>query len=61
MKVGALKGVLEKLFSVRADQMKVTYRESKEVIMPELLDDNMKDIGYYIIAEGGEIWVEDLD
>jgi hypothetical protein len=35
MKVGALKGILEKLFSVPASAMKVTYRESKHVIMPE--------------------------
>lgn len=52
MKVGALKGLLEKLFSVPADAMQVSYREGKDVIMPEILEDNMKDLSYYIIGEG---------
>jgi len=62
MKVGALKNLLEKIFSVPSDVMKVSYRENKDVIMPEILDDNNKDISYYIIGDGtGEIWIEDAD
>ena len=60
MGVGALKALCSKLFSVDTAAMKMMYRESREVIMPEELEDNLKDLGYYMVRDGSEIWVEDL-
>ena len=59
MSVGDLKIMCGKLFGLQNNAMKISFR-SKENIMPEFLEDNLKTIGYYIINESGELWVEDL-
>jgi len=61
MNVGALKGLCSKLFSIPVPEIKLTYRESKDVIMPETLDDNLKDLDYYMLKDGAEVWIEDLN
>mmetsp|Transcript_17305 Transcript_17305/g.31175 ORF Transcript_17305/g.31175 Transcript_17305/m.31175 type:complete len:507 (-) Transcript_17305:8907-10427(-) len=60
LKVGDLRNMVRKLFRLTSD-FKLTYRESKETIMPEQLEDNLKDLGYYFMKDGGEVWVEDLE
>lgn len=60
MNVGDLKSMCSKLFGVQTNEMKLSFRD-KACIMPEFLDDNLKSIGYYIMSDDGEIWVEDLN
>ena len=59
MSVADLKNMCSKLFGVRSSEMKLSFR-NKDSIMPEVFDDNLKTVGYYILSEDGEIWVEDL-
>lgn len=56
----ALKSLCSKLFAVPVAGLKLTYRESKEQVMAETLDDNTKELSYYVMREGGELWVDDL-
>lgn len=56
----ALKSLCSKLFAVPVAGLKLTYRESKEQVMAEALDDNSKELSYYVMKEGGELWVDDL-
>lgn len=56
----ALKSLCSKLFAVPVARLKLTYRESKEQVMAETLDDNSKELSYYVMKEGGELWVDDL-
>lgn len=56
----SLKSLCSKLFAVPVAQLKLTYRESKDQVMAEVLDDSTKDLSYYVMKEGGEIWIDDL-
>lgn len=60
MTVADLKNMCSKLFGVKNSQIKLSFRDPGS-IMPEFFDDNLKSIGYYILSENGEIWVEDLN
>ena len=60
MNVGDLKNMCSKLFGVPSNLMKLSFRE-RGTIMPEVFEDNLKPIGYYILNENGEIWIEDLN
>lgn len=59
MNVADLKTMCSKLFGLKSNEMKLSFRE-KGTIMPEILEDTLKPIGYYILTDNGEIWVEDL-
>lgn len=61
MTVADLRNLCCKLFSVDISDMKITYRESKNQIMPDTLDDDLRTLDYYILKEGGELWVEEAD
>ena len=60
MSVGDLKVMCSKLFGVQANLMKLTFRD-KTNIMPEIMEDSLKPIGYYILNDQGELWIEDLN
>lgn len=59
MNIGALKALCSRLFKVSIGEFQLYYHESRDVIMPELMDDDLKDLSYYMLKDGGEIWVED--
>eukprot|EP00360_Condylostoma_magnum_P000046 CAMPEP_0168314840 /NCGR_PEP_ID=MMETSP0210-20121227/9570_1 /TAXON_ID=40633 /ORGANISM="Condylostoma magnum, Strain COL2" /LENGTH=60 /DNA_ID=CAMNT_0008285253 /DNA_START=1441 /DNA_END=1623 /DNA_ORIENTATION=- len=59
MTVGQFRSLCAKVFKTPIAEFKMLYRESKETIMPEELDDDLKELNYYIIQDTGEIWLED--
>ncbi|CAG9323309.1 unnamed protein product [Blepharisma stoltei] len=63
MTVADLKVLCGKLFGAELSNMKLSYREgnNKEVVAPEPLDDDLRTLNYYILSEGGEIWVEEQE
>jgi tubulin-specific chaperone E len=60
MSVADLKNMCSKLFNLKNTQIKLSFRDTNS-IMPEFFEDNLKSIGYYILSDNGEIWVEDLN
>jgi hypothetical protein len=59
MTVADLKNMCAKLFGVKNNEIRLSFHD-KSSFMPEVMDDNLKSIGYYVMTETGEIWVEDL-
>lgn len=60
MTVSDLKVMCSKLFGVQTNQLKISFRD-KNNIMPEFMEDPLKAIGYYILNDQGEIWIEDIN
>ena len=60
MSVADLKNMCSKLFGLKNTHIKLSFRDPNS-IMPEFFEDNLKSIGYYILSDNGEIWVEDLN
>jgi hypothetical protein len=59
MTVPTVRALCSKLFECDNERMKITYRE-KDNIYPQELNDNMRDLSYYMIKPGGELWVEEI-
>lgn len=60
MTVPTVRALCSKLFECDNERMKITYRE-KDCIYPQELDDNMRDLNYYMIKTAGELWVEEIE
>eukprot|EP00826_Nyctotherus_ovalis_P006925 TRINITY_DN11691_c0_g1_i1.p1 TRINITY_DN11691_c0_g1~~TRINITY_DN11691_c0_g1_i1.p1 ORF type:complete len:563 (-),score=141.12 TRINITY_DN11691_c0_g1_i1:75-1763(-) len=58
MTVGALKGLCAKLFGVDVLKQRLSYHPDKNSF-PYDLDDNLRQLGYYGVANQGEVWIFD--
>jgi len=58
MTIGALKGLCAKLFGVGVLKQRLSYHQNKSSFSYDL-DDNLRQLAYYGVANQGEIWIHD--
>jgi hypothetical protein len=58
--VGAVKALAAKLFKCDAAALRLSFRDASAAY-PSLLDDDLKPLSYYAVADGGELLVEEVD
>ncbi len=58
--VGAVKLLTAKLFKCNVEDQRLSFRDCPSSY-PALLDDDLKPLSYYAVADGGELLMEEVD
>eukprot|EP01022_Parablepharisma_sp_SALTPOND_P008497 TRINITY_DN136146_c0_g1_i1.p1 TRINITY_DN136146_c0_g1~~TRINITY_DN136146_c0_g1_i1.p1 ORF type:complete len:568 (+),score=45.01 TRINITY_DN136146_c0_g1_i1:68-1705(+) len=60
MTIGALKGLCAKIFAIDVLKQRLSYHADKESF-PYDLEDDLRQLGYYAVNDGSEIWIHDKE
>lgn len=59
MTISNLKILCNRLFKMEVNEMKVFYRQSKDIPCPEELDDDTRPLSYYDVKDNSELIIEE--